>query len=98
MEVVARVSVAKDFSVTPGPRGRGEGKFSGDEFLKNVLRPPFKAAVERGGILQVDLDGTEGYATSFLEAVSDHLRLKSDEEPYLVDEINKYIRDARVSS
>ena len=57
--------------------------------------------------LIVDLDGAAGYATSFLEeafgglarefgsqAVSNTLELKSNDEPYLVDEILTYIRNA----
>jgi hypothetical protein len=54
------------------------------------------------------LDGTAGYATSFLEAafgglarefgkdtVLDCLKFKSDEEPYLIDEIKGYIKDVQ---
>jgi STAS-like domain of unknown function (DUF4325) len=56
----------------------------------------------------VDLDGTEGYATSFLEATfgglarefvaTDILKiitLKSEDEPFLIDEVRGYIADAR---
>jgi hypothetical protein len=58
--------------------------------------------------LLVDLDGTEGYATSFLEAsfgglarrfepaeVLSILQLKSEDEPYLIQEIQRYISEAR---
>jgi|SRR5436853_3076047 len=103
-----QIVVAKDFSETPGPRAMGED-FSGEKFKENVLRPGFlRAITDDNTILFVDLDGTEGYATSFLEAafgglarefgsqkVRDHLRLKSDEEPYLVEEILRYIDDAK---
>ena len=106
---VARViSVAKEFSDTPGPRARDEGDFSGDAFLEDVLRPAYVQVVTEGGTLTIDLDGTEGYATSFLEAafgglarefdateILNVLTFKSDDEPFLINEIKGYIADAR---
>jgi len=102
------ISVARDFSQTPGPRSREEGDFSGEEFLKTLLKPQFIAAVTNGQKLMIDLDGTEGYATSFLEAafgglareyeasqILDTITFKCEDEPYLAQEITKYIRDAR---
>jgi hypothetical protein len=102
------ISVSKDFSETPGPRSKGEGDFSGEEFLERLLLPAYRQAVDDGGILLIDLDGAEGYATSFLEAafgelarkftpseVLSHLDFKSDDEPYLIDEIKRYISEAR---
>lgn len=104
------ISVATQFSTTPGPREKGEGDFSGELFLEKVLRPAFLIAKEKGEPLTLDLDGTEGYATSFLEAafgglarefeskeIIEVLRFKSDDEPYLVDEIRRYIEEARMS-
>jgi len=101
------LSVARDFSITPGPRAQEEGDFSGEQFLNQVLLPRFKEAVDAQMRLLVDLDGTEGYATSFLEAafgglarkmgakkVLSVLTFKSEDEPFLVDEITKYINDA----
>ena len=105
-----RLSVATDFSETPGPRSREEGEFSGDEFRESLLAPRFLAALEANEELVVDLDGTVGYATSFLEAAfgglarkyepSDVLRvirLVCLDEPLLVEEVQKYIREARSS-
>lgn len=103
-----QLNVSKEFSDTPGPRNRAQGDFSGEEFLEALLKPRFEQALERGSTLRVDLDGTEGYATSFLEAafgglsriygaekVLRHLEFKSDDEPYLVDEVKKYIMEAK---
>jgi hypothetical protein len=100
--------VATEFSETPGPRTRDEGDFSGELFLDEFLRPRYEAAVQAGETLVVDLDGTEGYATSFLEAAfgglarlyraDDILRViefKTEDEPYLKAEVTKYIKDAR---
>ena len=99
--------VAKDFSRTPGPRRRAEGKFSGEEFL-DMLKKRYVEAVENKSVLIIDLDGAAGYATSFLEAafgglarefdqeeVQQTLQIKSDEEPDLIDEIGRYITEAR---
>jgi hypothetical protein len=101
------LSVAKEFSETPGPRSREEGDWSGEQFLEDVLGPKFDQAAREGTTLMIDLDGTEGYATSFLESafgglarrhsskrVLDVLQFKSNDEPYLIDEIKKYVNDA----
>ena len=101
------IVVAKDFSRTPGPRRRAEGKFSGEEFL-DMLKKRYVEAVENKSVLIIDLDGAAGYATSFLEAafgglarefdqeeVQQTLQIKSDEEPDLIDEIGRYITEAR---
>jgi hypothetical protein len=102
------ISIAKDFSDTPGPRTRAEGDFSGEQFLEEILLPQFRNAIAQGVSLTVDLDGTEGYATSFLESsfgglarthdpdeVLRVIKFKSDDEPYLIEEIKKYVRAAR---
>lgn len=62
------LTVATDFSRTPGVRTLSEGDFSGEVFLSNYLYPRFAEAVRQGQILTINLDGTAGYATSFLEA------------------------------
>jgi hypothetical protein len=103
-----RLSISKEFSETPGPRDRSEGAYSGEQFLEELLRPAFIKAVAAKEPLIIDLDGTEGYATSFLEAAFGGLarlytaelllgvlQFKSEDEPYLVDEIKQYIKDAK---
>jgi hypothetical protein len=101
------IRIAKDFSETPGPRSRDEGDYSGDVFLDEILLPQFTQAKAENRQLLIDLDGTEGYATSFLESAFGGLarkvgrdeairilRFKSEDEPYLVQEIKKYIEEA----
>ena len=103
------IKVALDFSEIPGPRSIEEGDFSGEEFLNSHLRPKFDEATAAGVPLMIDLDGTEGYATSFLEAafgglsrdvgadkLLKTLKFRSLEEPYLVEEIKAYITEASV--
>ena len=101
------LKVTEQFGLIPGPRFRGDGGYSGQEFREEHLRPLFKQARSEGVTLIVDLDGAAGYATSFLEEafgglarefgshdVSNTLEFRSKDEPYLVDEILTYIRSA----
>lgn len=104
-----RLSVAEEFSRTPGPRYAAEGDFSGEVFRQEVLRPKVKEAIHTKAHLLIDLDGTAGYGTSFLEeafgglvrmdgisaeTLRAILRFKSDEEEYLVEDILSYIAEA----
>jgi len=101
------LSVAKDYSRTPGPRTDLEGHFSGEAFLE-LLDRRFQDACSQQTTLLVDLDGAAGYAPSFLEAafgglarrheiavVQQTVKVKSDDEPDLIPEIEQYIREAR---
>jgi hypothetical protein len=98
----------RDFTTTPGGRFITDGPDSGEEFLKKVLRQKFDEVRDAHEMLVVDFDGTEGYATSFLEEafgglarlypevnLLDHIEFISTEEPLLVDEVKGYIRDAK---
>jgi hypothetical protein len=107
-EKTVTLNVAIEFSQTPGPRFRTEGKFSGEEFRETILRQRFDLARKDGLQLQVDLDGGYGYAPSFLEeafgglariydpaVVLETLSFKSDEEPYLIEDIKENIMRAQ---
>lgn len=99
-----KISVAKDFTTTPGIRYKSQGAYSGEEFLEKILAPAYEKAESSSDTIVVDLDGTSGYASSFLEEVFGGLARKyknknilskiniiSEEEKYLVDEIKEYI-------
>lgn len=101
------ITIANDFSVTPGSRYRTEGPFSGEEFREDVLAPKFVEVLARDEKLTINLDGTLGYGTSFLEEafgglarihnsqlVLDHIEIISTEEPYLKDDVLEYIEKA----
>ena len=101
------LNVASEFSTTPGPRKRSEAEFSGQAFLEELLRPRFLSARKNASILHVNLDGAAGYPTSFLEEafgglarefgakeVLAWITISSHDEPYLVDDIQRYIKDA----
>ena len=104
---MVELKVATEFSEIPGPRKESEGTFSGEAFLKNYLRPRYLRAVKEGCPLLVDLDNVAGYPTSFLEEafgglarefgpspVEATLVLSCYDEPYISDEIKRYIREA----
>ncbi|GAB2478256.1 hypothetical protein GCM10011375_18880 [Hymenobacter qilianensis] len=73
------LTVATEFSRTPGVRTLSEGDSSGEVFLSRYLYPRFIEAMGQGKTLVVNLDGTAGYATSFLEASFGGL-VRGDEE------------------
>jgi hypothetical protein len=105
-----KLSVLKEFSRTPGPRHISEGDYSGESFLRDVLAPKFQEAINRNLTLAVDLDGTAGYATSFLEEafgglarqfgtdeVLQRIEFVTEDEPYLEEDITTYIKEANLA-
>lgn len=106
------LTILKDFSATPGTRHRFEGDFSGEKLREEVLEPILREAIESNKLLVINLDGTAGYGTSFLEeafggliragfnykSVIDHIKLISNEEEYLIDDIYQYLQEAHDES
>jgi len=105
-----KLIVITDFSTTPGPRYEHEGNFSGEIFRNVCLAPKLKEAIDKNFTLFIDLDGTAGYGTSFLEEsfgglirengyieqdILHNISLKSEEEEYLIEDINEYLKDAQ---
>lgn len=102
------INIASEYTKTPGGRFITEGKFSGEDFRKRLLKPKFLEAIANDEGLTVILDGGYGYATSFLEEAFGGLAREtknekvkeiiiiSDEEPQLVRKIKEYIEDALV--
>lgn len=87
-----------DFSTSPGPRYTNQGEDSGESYYHDVLNEEFNKAINNNMILVVDLDGPDGYASSFLDEafgnliydfgvafVKDHLEIKSNEEPEWIE-------------
>ena len=96
------INIARDFSNAPGGRKKSEGSHSAEEFRDNHLIPALKSADQ----VRVNLDGTFGYASSFLEEafggaarilgkelVKSKLVVFSDETPRYVTKVNSYIND-----
>ena len=105
------ISIAKDFTDTPGGRTIAEGNFSGELFRQKVLYPKFLEAKKENVKLIVDLDGCMGYPSSFLDEsfgglvklvgydeVMERLILISEDQPRLVENIKKYIKNNKDES
>lgn len=101
------IIICESFSRTPGPREKKEGPFSGELFRETILSPAFAEAIEKDYCIVVDLDGTTGYGTSFLEEVfgglvreyskeevKKRIKIISEEEDYLHADIEEYIEEA----
>lgn len=101
----------RDFTEFPGPRFKKLGPYSGQEFRETVLEP---AIEEAGPDIEIDLDGTFGYGSSFLEeafgglvrrhvitetqAMALSTHIKSEEDPSLAEEVKEYLLDASEAS
>lgn len=90
--------------MTPGARYYKDGPDSGEEFYDRILGVKFKESLAKQEILTIILDGTEGYATSFLDeaftrlakdfgakVVLKNIKIVSIEEPDWANEIESYI-------
>lgn len=93
------ISIANDFSETPGGRTIDSGNFSAELFLKEIMIPKMKEAKKYNASITIDLDGGFGYAASFLDEVFSNpifslkdkrisIEIISKEEPYLITEIS----------
>lgn len=91
-----RYSLARDFSPHPGPRYKSQGKHSGEQFREKLW-----SWIQDGGPILLDLDGTSGIGSSFIDEafgglvfarnmtaadVRARIKLKSElDESYLLD-------------
>ncbi len=105
--------ISSEYSEFPGSRYINECMHSGEDFRKNHLSKIVKECLDNNQTLLIDLDGTAGYSTAFLEEafgglireeqfnfreVMRTLNFKSDEEPYLIKEIIIYMTEAKIES
>jgi hypothetical protein len=106
MEVRDQIIIATDFSDHLAARYRKDGRYSGEEFLEDILLPKFERAQNEGYILLIDLDGVYGYPSSFVsgsfgklaldkgsDVVLKHIKFQSDENPLRIDEIVHEIKN-----
>lgn len=104
------ISVAIDFTMSPGARYRSDGKFSGEEFYEDILKPKVNDAWnDTGKGIFIDFDGTFGYASSFISEVFIRLvkdfpdkkkikeifKFKSNEDSFLIEAINHIIEETK---
>lgn len=98
------IKILTQFSESPGPRYCRQGKWSGEQFYHDILNQAFGEAYQNNEELIVDIDGTDGYMSSFLDEaignlvydfgmqiVIDKLIIISKEEPVWVKVIKKEV-------
>lgn len=103
------LNIAREYSRCPGARFETEGDYSGERFREELLLPRLKDAIAKGVKLEVVLDGSAGYSTSFIEEafgglirkeglklseIQGSLLIVSDEDPTYIDDINMYLQNA----
>jgi hypothetical protein len=60
-------NIAQEYNRILGGRWIRLGEFSGEDFYNRVLEPNFKEACQNNTTFTVELDGTTGYPSSFLD-------------------------------
>lgn len=107
IEEVLYLPIWEEFSETPGSCYSKEGKFSAEEFQSTVLFPFIERAKKEKKKILVDLDGTAGYSTGFLEKsfgetvqkygpeIIEIFEFKSNQEDFLIEEIKGYMRKVK---
>jgi hypothetical protein len=95
---MAEIIIAEDFTENPGLRHCSISDDSGEDFYHTILNETFYNSFSKGDILTINLDGSSGYAPSFLdeafgnlvydfslESVNKFLIIISNDEPEWVD-------------
>jgi hypothetical protein len=102
------LKIVEVFTDTPGARTYEDGPFSGQEFYDKHLKIDFEKAISQGVKLFIDLDGTNGYASSFLneafsrlgnefgaDKVWNNLEIKSLEVPKYITKVKESVYEKR---
>ena len=83
-----------DFTEAPGPRFISQGEHSGEQFYVDVLNEKMAQCIKDNKELEVLLDGTAGYPSSFLDQafgdlVYDFTREVVEQRVHIVTVINR---------
>jgi STAS-like domain of unknown function (DUF4325) len=107
MNSIYKINISQNFSAIPLGRFPSDSDYNGETFREKWLLP----ALKKNKSIEIILDGTEGYGSSFLEeafgglvrvhnfSASDllsRLSFTSLEDPTLIDEISDYINHAEI--
>lgn len=105
MNSLYKINIAQNFSTVPLGRYPTDSAYNGETFREKWLLP----ALKKNTPVEIILDGTEGYGSSFLEEafgglvrMHDYSSLEllkrfifiSEEDPTLINEIHDYINNA----
>jgi len=64
---IIRIKIRNDYNEYPGPRYCNQGTSSGEDFYHMKLNGAFANVFTEGKKLEIDLDDTAGYLSSFLD-------------------------------
>jgi hypothetical protein len=108
MEHLVKIDLAADFSAHPFGRYPVHGPVNGQRFRNEVLVP----ALNRSKVVLVDIDGTSGLSSSFLdeafaglvrmgavprETFFDRIQIKSMRDPTYIEDIAEYVGEAELA-
>lgn len=82
------ISIAKDFSDVPAGRYHSDGDWTGQKFRESFLVPELEKANKEHPVI-VNINGTEGYGSSFLEEAFGGL---IRETKYTKNDINELLK------
>jgi hypothetical protein len=92
---ISVINIAEQFTRFPAGRYRSDGRYTGQRFREEFLVP----ALRENAKVAVQLDGTMGYGSSFLEeAFGGLVRTEGFEPEALADKITLESRDASLIS
>ena len=67
---IIKIKISEDFTKHPGGRFIKDGDNSGEEFYNDFLKPKFEEILKDPEYkLEINFDGTYGYASSFISEV-----------------------------
>jgi hypothetical protein len=64
---VNKIKIKNDYNEYTGPRYCNQGAASGEDFYHTMLNDAFSLVYREGKMLEIDLDDTAGYLSSFLD-------------------------------
>lgn len=101
-----KISVLNDFTMAPWARYYEDWDYSWEEFYEEHLKSKYLEAIEKKVKIQIDLDGTIWYPSSFLsevfwrlytenwkESIWDNIEIITEDNPLLLDIIYKYAKE-----
>lgn len=102
-----KYQISTEYTDTLGLRYRTQGPYSGEDFRETVLIGLLQKAKDNNDVVEINLDGTYGYPTSFLEeafgglvrkykdpTVRQYFSFICTDEPSLLDEIEEDFKRA----
>lgn len=106
MHKQAYIAKVADFTTLPGARHRDDGDGSADEFFDKFVKEKLGEALSDKNTITIDLDGTMGYASSFVSQLALRvlgicnkpnvlekvIHIKSNEDPIQIDRFWSEIR------